>query len=166
VAVVDRRTIGLIWAGGIVLMVAIYAIGPQHFIATCEQFVADAFSWLGNLIDTLMLRAFEVVRAAAIAMYAVFIVLAVLGMGRGLRTGGMLVVVSIVFLLLVRTDWYGSDTKWFAGAVLTAVAALVLTKRMIGAPRPRNPGDPWGIGWRRGGGRSDSSPRTPSRPPQ
>ena len=122
-------------------------------------------AWLGNLIDTLMLRAFDVVRAAAIAMYVVFVVLAVLAMRRGLRTGGMLLVVSVVFLLLVRTDWYGSDARWFAAAVLTAVAALVLTKRLIQAPAPRDPGDPWGVAVRGGADRS-GSPQTPVRPPQ
>ena len=135
----DRRTIALIWLGGIVLMVAIYEIGPQHFIATCGQFIADAMAWLSDLIDTLMLRAFEVVRAAAIAMYAVFVVLAVLATWRGLRAGGMLFVVSVVFLLLVRTDWYAPGTKWFAAAVLAAVAAGALTKRLLHAPRTRNP---------------------------
>jgi hypothetical protein len=161
---VDRRTITLIWVGGGVLMLAIYAIGPEHFIASCAQFVADAMTWLGNLIDTLMVRAFDVVRAAAIAMYAVFVVLAVLAMRRGQRVGGMLLVVSVVFLLLARTDWYGSDARWFAAAVLTAVAALVLTNRLIHAPRPRGPADPWGMGVR-GADRADP-PRAPSGPPQ
>jgi len=160
---VDRRTIGLIWIGGVVLMVAIYTIGPEHFIATCEQFIANALNWLGELIDTLMLRAFEAVRAAAIAMYAVFVVLAVLAMRRGLRTGGMLVVVSVVFLLLVRTSWYGSNTRWFAAAAVTAVAALVLTQRLLHGPRARGPGDPWGIGWR--GGDRSGPPQAPSGPP-
>ena len=160
----DRRHLALIWVGGIVLMVAIYAVGPQHFVATCEQFIASAMWWLGNLIDTSMTRAFEVVRAAAIAMYVVFIVLAVLAIRRGLRTGGMLLVVSVVFLLLVRTDWYGSDTRWFAAAVLTTVGAAVLTKRLIHAPAPRGPGDPWGMALRGGADRS-GSPQTPLRPP-
>jgi hypothetical protein len=167
--VVDRRAIGLIWLGGIVLMVAIYAVGPQHFIAACQQFIADGVEWLGDLIDTLMQRAFDAVRAAAIAMYVVFVVLAVLAMRRGLRTGGMLVVVSVVFLLLARTDWYGSDARWFAAAVLTTIGALVLTKRLIYTPPARNPADPWGMdrwGLRsRGGDRSDS-PRAPSGPPR
>ena len=161
----DRRTIALIWVGGITLMVAIYAIGPQHFIATCEQFIANAMWWLSSLIDMLMRRAFEAVRAAAIAMYVVFVVLAVLAMRRRLRTGGMLLVVSVVFLLLVRTDWYWSDTRWFAAAILTTVAAGVLTKWLIDAPRPRDPADPWGVGLRDGGDRS-GSPQAPSRPPR
>jgi hypothetical protein len=161
----DRRTIALIWLGGIVLMLAIYVIGPQNFIATCEQFVADGVAWLGNLIDTLMLRAFEVVRAAAIAMYVVFVVLAVLAMGRGLRAGGMLFVVSAVFLLLVRTDWYAPGTKWLAACVLAAVAAGTLTKRLLHAPRPRNPADPWGVGSRGSGVRPDPH-EAPSKPQQ
>ncbi len=146
-------------------MVVIYAVGPQHFVAACEQLIANTMWWLGDVIDTLMLRAFEVVRAAAIAMYVVFVVLAVLAMRRGLRTGGMLLGVSVVFLLLVRTDWYGSDTRWFAAAVLTAVAAAVLTKRLIHAPRRRDPADPWGVALRGGADRS-GSPQTPLRPPQ
>jgi hypothetical protein len=162
---VDRRTIALIWVGGGVLMLAIYVIGPQHFIATCVQFIDDAMTWLSNLVETLMLRAFDVVRAAAIAMYAVFVVLAVLAIRRGQRSGGMLLVVSVVFLLLVRTDWYGSDARWFAAAVLTAVAALVLTKRLVHAPRSRDPADPWGMRRRGGGDRSDA-PRAPSGPQQ
>ena len=155
----DRKTIGLIWLGGIGLMLALYAIGPQHFIAVCEQFVADAVTWLSDLIESLMLRAFEVVRAAAIALYVVFVVLSVLAMQRGMRAGGALVVVSVVFLLLVRTSWYGADEKWFAAAVLAAVAAGMLTRRLIVGPPTRDPADPWGMGTRRAGDR-----RPPPRP--
>ena len=35
---VGPRTVALVWIGGVVLMVAVYAIGPQHFIAACEAF--------------------------------------------------------------------------------------------------------------------------------
>ncbi len=161
----DRRTIALIWLGGSVLMVAIYVIGPEHFIATCEQFITDAMAWLSDLIDTLMRRAFEVVRAGAIAVYVVFVVLAVLAMRRGLHAGGMLFVVSVVFLLLVRTDWYAPGTKWFTAAVLAALAAGALTKRLLHAPRPRDPADPWGRASRGGGDRSGSH-QTPSGPQQ
>jgi hypothetical protein len=160
--IMDRRTIALIWLGGVVLMLAIYVIGPQHFIAACEQFIADGVAWLSNVIDTLTQRAFEVVRAAAIAMYVVFVVLAVLAMGRGRRAGGMLFVVSVVFLLLVRTDWYEPGTKWLAAAVLAAVAAGTLTKRLLHAPWPRHPADPWGMGLR-GGGDRPGSPQAPSK---
>jgi len=83
-------------------------------------------------------------RAAAIALYAVFVVLALLAMQRGLRVGGMLVGVSIVFALLVRTNWYDPGTKWFAAALLTAIAACVTTKRLLHTTPPRDPANPWG----------------------
>ena len=161
----DRRTIGLIWVGGLVLMLAIYVIGPQNFIATCEQFVAEGVVWLSNFIDTLTQRAFEVVRAAAIAMYVVFVVLAVMAMGRGQHAGGMLFVVSLVFLRLVRTEWFEPGPKWLAACVLAAVAAGTLTKRLLHAPRPRNPADPWSMGSRGSGVRPDPR-QTPSKPQQ
>jgi hypothetical protein len=87
----DRRIIGLVWIGGVLLMAAVYAIGPQHFLAEFEAFVRAMAQVIDDLLTTLMWRAFEVMRAAAIALYAVFLVLSVLGIRRGLRVGGMLV---------------------------------------------------------------------------
>ncbi len=144
--VLDRRTIAQVWIGGAALMAAVYAIGPQHFLAACQAFVVAAARFLDDLAATLMWRAFEVLRAAAIALYAVFVVLALLAMRRGLRTGGLLVGVSLVFVLLVRTDWYDPGTKWLAAALLTAVAAGVTTRRLLYVPPPRRdrPG-PWGV---------------------
>ncbi len=94
-----------------------------------------------------MWRAFEVMRAAAIALYAVFVVLSLLAMRRGLRAGGMLIGITAVFLLLVRTDWYDPETKWLAALLLTAVAAGVTTKRLLYAPPLRGPGNPWGAAY-------------------
>ena len=147
----DRRIIALVWIGG-VLMAAVYAIGPQHFLTACEAFIAAAVRFVDDRAATLMWRAFEVMRAAAIALFAVFVVLAVLAMRRGLRAGGMLVGVSLVFLLLVRIDWYGPGTKWLSAAVLTAVAAGVMMKRLLYAPPPRDPANPWGVMYRGGNG--------------
>ena len=61
----------------------------------------------------------------------------------------MLLGVSLVFLLLVRTDWYDPGTKWLAAAVLTAIAAGVTTRRLLYAPPPRDPADPWATAQRR-----------------
>ena len=148
----DRRIIAMVWICGIVLMAAVYAIGPQHFLAACEAFIVAAAHFVDELAATLMWRAFEVTRAAAIALYAVFVVLAVLAMRRGLRVGGMLVGVTLVFLLLVRTDWYDPGTKWLAAALLTAIAAGVTTKRLLYAPPPRDPTAPWGAAYGRNRG--------------
>jgi hypothetical protein len=109
------------------------------------------------MIATLMWRAFEVMRAAAIALYAVFVVLAVLAMRRGRRMGGMLLGVSVVFLLLVRTDWYDPGTKWLAAALVAAVAAGVTTTRLLHSAPPRDPASPWGAAYR-GNDRKGSAP--------
>lgn len=141
----DRRTIGLIWIGGIVLMGVLYLIGPQDFIQACEAYLSRLWWFLGDLIDALSERAFNALRAAAIALYAVFVVLAILARRRGLRSGGAFFVVSALFLLLVGTRWYEPGTKWFSAAVLAGVGAAVMTARLLHPPPlPRDPRNPWG----------------------
>ena len=148
----DRKTIGMVWLGGVVLMAVLYAIGPQHFIQICEEFITRVFWFVGDIIDTLTSRAFDVVRAAAIAFYAVFVVLAVMAYRRGLHIGGTLVVVSVLFLLLVRTHWYDPGTKWLAAAIVAAVAASVVTNRLVhSSSGGRDPRRPWGDAIDRGG---------------
>jgi len=152
----DRKTIGLVWIGGIILMAALYWIGPQNFIQTCEAFLSRLWWNLGDLIETLAERAFDALRAAAIALYAVFLVLAVIARRRGVRSGGAWLLVTILFLLLVGTRWYDPGTKWFAAAVLAGVGAAVLTGRLLHPPPlPRDPRYPWGPSGNTG--RSDST---------
>lgn len=151
----DRKTLGWIWAGGVVLMILIYLFGPEHFLSVVTQAITDMLRWISTLIDTMVQRAFELVRAAAIALYAVFVALAVLSMARHVRAGGMLFVVSLVFVLLVRTDWYEPGTKWLAALVLTVIAAVAQTQRLLQVRGPRDPADPWGLAMR--GGKADKS---------
>lgn len=142
----DRRTIASIWLGGIVLMVVLYVIGPQQFIQQCEALFGQFWTVVGNLIDALTERAFDAVRAAAIALYVVFVVLALMAGHRGLRSGGALFTVTIVFLLLVGTHWYAPATRWFSAAVIAGAGAVVMSGRLLRPPRdPRNP---WGIAGR------------------
>ncbi len=46
---VDRRIIALVWIGGIALMAAVYAIGPQQFLASCEAIIMAAAPGSTNL---------------------------------------------------------------------------------------------------------------------
>jgi hypothetical protein len=142
----DRRTIASIWLGGIVLMVVLYVGGPQHVIELCQAYIAQFWSFIGDLIDMLTQRAFDAVRAAAIALYVVFVVLALLAGHHGLRSGAALFVITVVFLMLVGTRWYEPGTKWFSAAVLAGVGAGMMTSRLLRPPRPRrrDPRDPWG----------------------
>lgn len=139
----DRKTIALVWVGGIMLMAAVYWIGPQDFIRTCTELVTNLWWFLGDLVQQLALRAFDAVRAAAIALYAVFLVLAVLASRRGLRSGGAFAIVTVLYLLLVGTSWYEPGTKWFSAAVLAGVGAVVLTARLLHPPPPPLHRNPW-----------------------
>lgn len=142
----DRRTIASIWLGGAVLMVALYVVGPSHFIQVCEALFTQFWSFVGDLIEALMQRAFDAVRAAAIALYVVFVVLALLAGHRGIRSGGALFVVTVLFVLLVGTQWYEPATKWFSAAMLAGVGAIVMTGRLMRPPpMRRDPRDPWGV---------------------
>ena len=83
-------------------------------------------------------------RAAALALYAVFVVLAMLARRQGMRTVGMLVMLSVLFLILVETDWYDAGTKWFAAAVVAGVGAAMMTSRLLRPPPPpRDAQQPW-----------------------
>jgi len=165
---VNRTTVTSVWIGGVVLMVLLYLIGPQHFIQACEDLVARIWWTLADLVESLMLRAFDAVRAAAIALYVVFVVLGIMARRRGIHVGGVLLIVTVLFLILVRTNWYDPGTKWFSAAVLAAVGAATMTGRLLHAPPARDPARPWGnaptgapAGAPTGsptGGRSDSSP--------
>ena len=143
----DRRTIASIWCGGVVLMVVLYIGGPQHVIELCQIYLAQFWSFIGDLIEALTQRAFDAVRAAAIALYVVFVVLALLAGHRGLRSGAALFVITVVFLMLVGTHWYEPGTKWFSAAVLAGVGAGMMTSRLMRPPPPgrRDPRDPWGM---------------------
>lgn len=151
----NRNTIALVWVGGIVLMGVLYVVGPQHFIRVCEDAISQAWWALADLIDALTVRAFDVVRAAAIALYVVFVVLTIMARRRGLRGNGVLVIVTLLFLILLGTGWYASGTKWFAALVLAGAGAATMTHRLLHVPPPRDPSRPWG---NQVPGRSDSRP--------
>lgn len=140
----NKTTIGLVWLGGIVLMLLFYAIGPQHFLATCQAFFLDVWFAFNRLIETLAHQALDAVRAAALALYVVFVVLALLAHRHGVRSGGTLVLLSVLFLILVETDWYEPGTKWVAAAVVAGLGAAMMTSRLLRPPPPpREPRSPW-----------------------
>jgi len=135
-------TVALVWLGGALLAAALYVVGPDRFIASC----LDAFDTLQDALQNLALilgaRAYDVLRALAIALYVVFLVLAVMAAGRGFRAVGPLIVVSIVFLALVWrpfSDQPPGSLHWLAALAVVAVAAAGMTRQLVGPP----PRDKW-----------------------
>jgi hypothetical protein len=142
---VQRQTILFIWIGGAVLAVLLYLTGPDRFLAACLDLIDELNGAFHNLLLTLGAEAANVVRAAAIAIYVVFVVLAFLAARRGLRSGWAIVVVTVVMLLLVwrpESPYPAPMDRWFAALILCAVAAMVMTRRLLGPPPPPSRG-PW-----------------------
>jgi hypothetical protein len=142
----------MIWIGGLVLAVALYLIGPDRFLDACLNLIDSIDAAFRTLVAALGAQTYGAVRALAIAIYAVFMLLTVLALQRGHRGGGALVVVTSVFLVLV---WHPYDpdpapiSRWIAALALVLVGAMVMTQRLIGPPfRREGPPPPYPPGGR------------------
>ncbi len=119
-----RSTIALVWLGGIVLTALIYVAGPGHFIFAVTSALSQAEWAVGNAIAYLSWRAFDLVRAAAIALFVVFLVLGILASQRGLGRGGGMVGISVLFVVLIALGGYnpgsaGSPHCWWPAPALS-----------------------------------------------
>ncbi|MEO9188891.1 MAG: hypothetical protein ABI224_02645 [Acetobacteraceae bacterium] len=123
-----RNTVALVWLGGILLAAVVYVSGPGRFImatiAGLDHAVWAFETWVGFFAA----QAFDLVRAAAIALFAVFLALGVIAGQRG-RGGGM-VGVTVLFLGLVGLGGYESRFCWLAALVVAAAGALNMTRRL------------------------------------
>jgi hypothetical protein len=140
-----RETILSIWVGGFILAVLLYVIGPDRFFDACVA-VLNALQFnLRDFVATLGYQAFGVIRAAAIALYIVFLVLAFLAAQRRHRGLGALVIISLLFLWLVwrpYADFPAPIGRWFAALILAFVGAAVMTQRLLAPPVLRRNGPP------------------------
>ena len=137
-----REQILMIWIGGIVLAVALYAVGPDRFIDACWNLLDSIDTVFRDLVAQFGERAYGVVRAFTIAIYVVFAVLCVLASRRGQSGLWPLIVVSMVFLMLTWRpfSFYPAPLgRWMASLILVVVAALIMTQRLMASPL-RGPG--------------------------
>jgi hypothetical protein len=134
----------MIWAGGFVLAVALYLIGPDRFFDACLDLMARFDSVFRNFVAALGVKAYGVIRAAAIGIYVVFVVLAFMASHRGHRGIGALVAVTVVLLILVWRpyDLYPAPiSRWIVALILAVAGAVVMTQRLT-ASLPRRNGPP------------------------
>lgn len=144
---VRRQTILSIWVGGAILAVVLYVVGPDRFLSMLLDTIDNLEAALHHLLYVLGAQAFNVVRALALAIFVVFVILALIAAYRGLRAIGALIVVSLGFLILVwRPDAFytASVGRWFAALVLAIIGAVVMTQRLLTPPpASRPPPPPW-----------------------
>lgn len=140
-----RESILLIWIGGFVLAVLLYIVGPDRFFDSVLDALISMQLSFREFAAALGAQAYGVIRAAAIALYVVFIILSILSAQRRHRGIGALVGVSIVFLLLVWRP-YGEFSapvgRWFAALVVVFVGAAIMTQRLLTPPLLRRNGPP------------------------
>lgn len=134
----DQRTITMIWIGGGVLALLVYLAGPDTFLSGIWGFLDGIEAGFHALLAFLGAQAFDVVRAAAIAIYIVFLVLGGIALHRGVKSVAAMIAVTLGFVLLVwRSDQgaYISSTRWLAALALAIIGAIVLTQRLTGPAR-------------------------------
>ena len=133
-----RDPVSFVWIAGLLLAVLFYLLDPGR---VAEQ-VGVFLSWFALRLDLLFAEltfaAADVVRAAALALYAVFVLLCLLAIRRGGRGRAALVLVSVAFLALVALDdGAPGERRWGEALLLAGVGALVMTRRVRGGSTAR-----------------------------
>jgi hypothetical protein len=139
-ATMRDKTIGIVWGVGVLLAVLVYAVGPDRFL---ENVFIDADRLADALQDGLLAlgaRAFDLVRALAIACFAVFFGLSIVAAGRGLPARWLLVGVTLLFLMLVWHEGPAATGHWLLAFALAAAGAASMTRRLAGLPFTLPPG--------------------------
>ena len=142
---VRRQSILRIWVGGLVLAVLLYAIGPDRFFDSFFGFYDRIEVVFHNLATILGAQVFSVARAAAIAIYIVFSILAFLASQRGHRGFGAWVTVTVLGAILVWrpfSEMPAEGSRWILALLLVVVGALTMTQRLMAAPPYHRSGPP------------------------
>ena len=129
-----RNTVGVVWAVGLLLAAGLYLAGPDRF----GTVVVEDFSWAVAQVQgafyLLGAQAFDAARALAIGVFAVFVALCLVAVGRGVRARGALLAVSAVYLFLLLGPDSGEPIlpdRWLGALLVAMVGALVMTRRLM-----------------------------------
>jgi hypothetical protein len=128
------RTVTVVWVVGLILAALVYLVGPDRFL---ENAFADA-DRLAEAAQRALLQAgarvYDVVRALAIACFAIFFALSVIAAGRGQPARGLLLLVSLLFLVLVWHEGPEATGHWLLAFLLAAAGAASMTRRLSAGP--------------------------------
>jgi hypothetical protein len=128
------RSVAVVWAVGLGLAALVYLVGPDRFL---DNVFADA-DRLAEAAQLALLqagaRAFDVVRALAIACFAIFFALSFIAAGRGQPPRGLLLIISLLFLVLVWHEGPEATGHWLLAFLLAAAGAASMTRRLSDPP--------------------------------
>ena len=130
----DKNRLYLIGGGGALLALAIFYLGPDLVLTRIAYFL-DNFWWhLTNWLQNMGGRAYDLLRACAIAVFVVFWVLGIMAVRAGARGRLALLVVTLMFWLLVGSpghwDLRVPAGDWLAALLVAVVAAATMSGRL------------------------------------
>lgn len=142
-----RNSVAMVWVLGILGTVAVYEIGPDRFVFNLMNVLEHFGETLDTLAGQLIYGAFDFMRALALGLFGVFVVLCAIANRRGLRSIRTLVVVSVLFLALIGafgvSDGVSISRHWMGAFVLAAVGAAEMTRRLSRPTAVVAPGAGW-----------------------
>ncbi len=130
----QHRTIIIVWGAGMLLALAAYTIGPDHFVASTFALFDGLAAVVQSTLRDLGMRAYDVVRALALGLFAIFFILSLIAAGRGLPARGTLFIVTLLFLILVWHEGPEATGHWTLAFVLAASGAASVTRRLASSP--------------------------------
>ena len=129
-----RNTVGVVWGLGLLLALGLYVAGPDRFGTVLVEDLAWVTAQVQGAFYLLGAQAFDAARALALGVFAVFVLLCLVAVGRGLRARGALVAVTAVYLFLLLGPDSGEPIlpdRWLGALLVAAVGALVMTRRLM-----------------------------------
>lgn len=127
---VPQRTILIVWAAGLLLALAAYEIGPDDFVSAAFALIDQAAGTVQRVLHEMGMRAYDVVRALALGLFAIFFVLSIIAVQRGLPARWTLFVVTLLFLILVWHEGPEASGHWTLAFLLAATGAASVTRRL------------------------------------
>jgi hypothetical protein len=131
-------TIAAIWVAGAVLAVLAYVVGPDRLVSVAWNALINLQDNVLGFVAGLANVGFDLLRAMAIGLFIVFVVLSVIAIRRTRRGVTGLLVVSVVFMFAVESGPAGpSRSGWLMGFLLALVGAISMTGRLLRADSGR-----------------------------
>ena len=129
-----RRPVAVVWIVGLLIALLLYLRQPEHVLDGIELVLADVEQQFDGFIISLSRQSILIIRALAIALFVVFVALAVIAAQRGLPARRMLLVVAFLYIVLLWHPFSGLilARDWVFAFLISAVASLVMTRRLAG----------------------------------
>ena len=129
-----RRPVAIVWIVGLLLALLLYLRQPEHVLDSLALVLDGVAQRFDGFVISLSHQSILIVRALAIALFVVFVALAIIAAQRGLPARRMLLLVAFLYIVLLWHPFSGLilARDWVFAFLISAVASLVMTRRLTG----------------------------------